>query len=308
MKKLKPILFEENLFSLQTINKESIDNKIIIEKRKRFQLYNALDYILSMTTYFDFFSEDAFLIVLNAISLTSLSKKRLVTTEDLLFCFFIDEKNIKKILNDFFINHSNNLIKSKESKSSIKQKKGNIFFSVYKNFKEVVFKFSNLLSNEKEFDLFLNDFSYSYELLNIFEKATENALIRFKTPIITPEILFITLMEEERTKANLLIKKIIKREKDFYLLRFKLLKKLHNEENLIKSDIKTNYLYFAYLLKSQLSELEFKTLCENNYHPLGIFYFRNFLIQEILKIDLSDLIIKDIYTSIHKSSKRHFKT
>lgn len=115
-------------------------------------------------------------------------------------------------------------------------------------------------------------------------------------------------MEEERTKANLLIKKIIKREKDFYLLRFKLLKKLHNEENLIKSDIKTNYLYFAYLLKSQLSELEFKTLCENNYHPLGIFYFRNFLIQEILKIDLSDLIIKDIYTSIHKSSKRHFKT
>jgi hypothetical protein len=48
------------------------------------------------------------------------------------------------------------------------------------------------------------------EMNQLFEKTIDNALNRFKTPVVTPEVLFITLMEERTSKAGKIIKKVLK--------------------------------------------------------------------------------------------------
>jgi len=50
-----------NIVNIPSIS--NLSEKIVIEKRKRYQTYMALDYILSAVTYFDFFSYDTFQIV-----------------------------------------------------------------------------------------------------------------------------------------------------------------------------------------------------------------------------------------------------
>jgi hypothetical protein len=70
----------------------------------------------------------------------------------------------------------------------------------------------------------------SYELNLLFEKSAENSLTRFKTPVITPEILFITMMEEKHTKVGKIIQKFLKTDTNWYLLRYKLIKMIHYQE------------------------------------------------------------------------------
>lgn len=87
----------------------------------------------------------------------------------------------------------------------------------------------------------------SYEVHFLLEKAGENALFRFKTPIITPEILFITLMEEKNTKVGKILNKILKNSLDWYLIRYKLIKRIHNQEMNIRGEIeKVNIILLIY--------------------------------------------------------------
>ena len=48
------------IIDLNTIKKDKVSS----EKRKRNQIYNKLDYLLSLTSIFDFFSFDTFKIIL----------------------------------------------------------------------------------------------------------------------------------------------------------------------------------------------------------------------------------------------------
>ena len=72
--------------------------KIESEKRKRHQLYNTLDYVLSNTTYFDFFSKDCFSVIKNAKIFAYLFSRSKLTTDLLLLSFF--ETDSKKTIDE----------------------------------------------------------------------------------------------------------------------------------------------------------------------------------------------------------------
>jgi hypothetical protein len=129
-----------------------------------------------------------------------------------------------------------------------------------------------------------------------------NASDRFKTPVITPEIFFITLMEAKNCKASKIIKKILSKESDWYMLRYKLIKNIHFEESHMRSDIIRNQRYFGYLLKSRLSKLEFLRLLELDLLGLAVSYFRTKLFRKALEINILAELQKDILISakIHK--------
>ena len=149
---------------------------------------------------------------------------------------------------------------------------------------------------------------YSHEVNKIFEKAAENALVRFKTPVISPEILFITIIEEKNTKAAKIIKKFLKDDVDWYLLRYKLIKRIHNQESNIRSEVIKNQHYFAYLMKIQLTDFEFNKLIENEALAKGVSLFRNTLISTILKIDIFEEIKAEIRVSMKLTNKRSYST
>ena len=279
---------------------KTISEKILLEKRRRHQTYMALDYFLSAVTYFDFFSSDAFKVVKNAKYLAQICNTN-VTSELLLLPFFSYPSDVSKILGDFNITEQQieTIVASLQP-----QKKENFFAKQKKVFQQNLNLVKGFFVKET---LALNQkVKYSHEVNKIFEKAAENALVRFKTPVISPEILFITIIEEKNTKAAKIIRKFLKDDVEWYLLRYKLIKRIHNQESNIRSEVIKNQHYFAYLMKIQLTDFEFNKLIENEALAKGVSLFRNTLISNILKIDIFEEISEEIHTSMKITNKRSY--
>jgi len=268
--------------------------KIKIEKRKRYQVYTSLNYLMSAVSYFDFFSLDTFKISKKAKYIAQSFNKKEVTSEFLLLPFFETESDISKILEI----HNIKNIKVEELISFLNKKqleKTHIF----KQLSKKIFN-SKLFFNKK--------LKFSYETNLIFEKAAENALNRFKTPVITPEILFLTLLEEKNSRVGKLLKNIIKTDTEWLVLRFKILKKLHNQEVEIRREVSVNQQYFAYLLKIQLSDKEFEKLLEKKVLENSVSLFRNLLVLEILNVNIFNVLLKDIKHSIRLNNTRKYSS
>jgi hypothetical protein len=264
-----------------TNNLSSRKEKIELEKRRRNQTYLSLDYFLSIITYFDFFSNDAFQILKTAKSISLVYKQKNVSVECLILSFFYENSFFLDLLDLDNLNKKNFI--EKFLNEGFPFKKPNNSKNIITNFKNY-FRLSDksIVPN------------YSYEVNVIFEKAAEIALRRFKTPVITSEILFLTLLEENNNKQIKFLKKIIGNDLNWYLLKYKLIKSIHNQESSIREEVIKNQQFFAYLLKTQLTNNEFQKLLENDLLSLGVSLFRNTLISQLLQINLLEKLRRDI--------------
>ena len=297
-------------------------SKIIEEKRKRYQAYTSLDYLLNGITYFDFFSMDAFTLLKEAKYLAS-NLNQEFTSEFLLASYFLNESHpcfslIEKQFAhvDFYelflakifpvstenIKERNRLLK----KQALEKKK---FFAKFST--PFLLKIFNKIFNKKDSyngpRFIFHNKKDSRNTHRLFEKAAENALTRFKTPIITSEILFITMMEDKSNKVGTLIKKLFKNQMDWYLFRYKLIKIIHSQESAIRS-VNKNQQYFAYLLKGQLTGVEFNRLLERKQLERGVLIFRNHLIEDVLQLNILDLLFDDVKASIKLNTMRKYSS
>ena len=299
--------FESQKSTIETIA-EITAEKIVIEKRRRNQAYMALDYLLSAVTYFDFFSADAFKVVKNAKYLAQICNTN-VTSELLLLPFYTYGSDVAKISDVARILRSFGITQKRVETivSKFHKKKKETFFEKQKNsVKRIIQNIQGFFIKET---LSVNQtINYSHEVNKLFEKAAENALLRFKTPVISPEILFITIIEEKHTKASKIIRGFLKKEADWYVLRYKLIKRIHYQESNIRSEVIKNQRYFAYLLKVQLTDFEFNKLIETETLAQGVSLFRNTLISKILMVDIYDEISDEIYTSMKITNKRRYSS
>jgi len=287
----------------QNVEKNSTlmrEEKIFLESRKRHQVYTALDYYLSFHSYFDFFSMDSFNVAKYAKYLAQMAGKKIVTTDFLFLAFFYLESEIVEILEKYKLDKVEIAeFISKNYKKALKKdekKKKYLSFS-FKEFLENSM-FSFLLSSFEEETEFDYTIQYSLEVHHLFEKAVENAKIRFRTPVITTEILFLTLMEEKNSKAARLVDYFLPEKEDWLLLRYALLKKLHYQESCLKNKLKKNYHYFAYLLKTQLLDNEYQKVIEGDDFEEIVLFFRKKIIQKVLEKDLFQDIEQDVFSSI----------
>jgi len=297
MEKITPSDLKNSLESQKTTAE-----KIVIEKRRRNQAYLALDYLLSAVTYFDFFSSDAFKVVKNAKYLAQLCNTN-VTSQLLLLTFFSYPSDVAEFLKDFGI--TQNLVEN--IVYSFQEKKKETFFEKQKNSAKIVFQDIKGFFVKETLSLNQN-VKFTHELNKLFEKAAENALLRFKTPVISPEILFITLIEEKNTKASKIIRRLLRDDLNWYVLRFKLIKRIHNQESNIRSEVIKNQRYFAYLMKIKLTDSEFNKLIETETLPQAVSLFRNTLISTILKVDIFEELSYETYTSMKLTNKRRYSS
>jgi len=278
---VSPIVLSDHIDSTKTV-----ERKIELERRRRHQAYTALDYHLSLTTYFDFFSFDTFQIAKDAKYLTQIEKGKNVTSDILLLAFFSKHLKISEILNNFGLKKESIF----EKVSSFSNKEDTIIENLVKKF-QISFpvSFQSLVLNTK--------IEYSLEVNHIFEKAAENAFLRFKTPLIGTEILFLTLLEEEETLAGKILKEIFPTDFDWFSLRYELIKKIYNQEAMIRTEVGSSQEYFAYLLKTRFSDFEFESLIASGYFSQSVLSFRNNLISEALKLDIYKSLEEEVYTS-----------
>lgn len=277
------------------------EEKIVEEKRRRYQTYKKLEYMLSAVTYFDFYSPTAVTIALHSKFLAQCCGRKIASSELLLLPFLAEDSSIAKLLNSFDLHES-----------SIGE-----YICEFNRFSERSFidnqiaKFKFFFHDLKD-EFFLKDFSLSSEVKNsrelnaIFEKSAENAFFRFKTPVVTSEILFLTMLEEKHTRVGKIIQTFIKNESDWYLLRYKLLKLIHADETSLRSNLKKSQLYFGYLLKTQLEESKFKTMLQNKAFSERVSIFRNKIIREVLDYDFREKFYKDVTRSIRLNNKRKY--
>jgi len=269
----------------------SLSKKVLLEKRKRHQAYITIDYLLGFLTYFDFFSNDTFQIVKNSIFFSKLLEKNTITSDVLLISLLDEKFELSKVLKEYNLSQESLLgIFSNTDSKTGKKNSFSTFFS--KKAKSEEFE-------EKEI-------IYSQEMNQLFEKIVENALYRFKTPVVTPDLLFITFMEEKTTKAGKLITKMLKNEANWYLVRYRLIKRLHSQEVLIRGEITKNQHYFAYLMKTRFSEFDFNKLIKNELLLTAVSFFRNFLVKDILKQNLFQTLGDEISHSIKINNKRKY--
>jgi hypothetical protein len=223
-----------------------------------------------------------------------LSTEKVIGSEFFLFSFLTLDLPIKKFLEDHNISSKEiGLLISSVNQLNSKvliDKKDFYFRKIFKDFQ---------LSKIKPL-------KYAHEVNLLLEKTAENALLRFKTPVITPEIFLITLMEEKNNKSGKLLKKLLKTESNWYLLRYKLIKRIHLQESEIKSKVKKNEHYFTYLLKICLSELEFNTLIEQNSLATGSSFFRNQVVYELLSLDFLKMLYQEIHNSLVNTAIRKY--
>jgi hypothetical protein len=265
------------------------------ERRKRNQVYVALDYLLSQTSYFDFFSIDTFQVAKYAKYLAQIVEETIVSSDFLLLAFFSINSPVCDILKKYKLTQQNI---------------GEILEKSYKKtpltpFKKKINFFTKFLETIRTFFPFFRDSIslssnqvYSLETEQIFEKTAENALTRFKSPVISTEMLLITLMEERDTKAGKIIKSFLENETEWYLLRYSLLKRVYKQEAYIRAEIPRNLQYFAYLLKIKSSDIDFEGLITKNQLLRGVSLFRNEVIRQVLSINIHDVLRKDVYKSI----------
>lgn len=304
----------------ENISFEIKQEEIAAEKRRRYQAYKSLEYQLSNFTFFDFFSADAFDIIKNSKFLSQIYKQKQVTSELLFLPFFDSKFEISTILEEFGFNENFiqnfcfNLEEISEQKSQVKNKLTFLLQQNSKNINKTNFQFVNVLAEVQKKFGFTNqveessqkEIQFSYEANQLFEKSADNAMVRFKTPIISPEILFISLMEEKNFLIGKLIKKELLDETNWYLLRYKLLKKLYNQEVIIKSEIKKSHQFFAYLLKTQISEANFQKLIEKKALEKAVSLFRNYVIKDVLKSNFLENFDVETHASIMTGATRYY--
>lgn len=284
-------LFSTKLFSsLGSYTLETVE-QIKSEKRKRNQAYYALDYLLSRITYFDFFSADAFEIAKYSKYFAQFFEKQTVTPEILLLaCFYCDSS-----LSDFLKPYNKSDLINTYFTSFLNTKSGNNFTTILNSLKQ-----QNIVNNE--------NVEYSRQVNQCFLKAAEIAVTRFKSPVITSELLFLTLIEDKNSSVAKLIKKIIGNDIELSLLRYRLFKHLHNQESNIRTEVSKNQQYFGYLLKTQLSEKEFDKLLESKAISTGVELFRNVLINQIMKTNIFESLFKEIKQSIKLTKTRKYSS
>jgi hypothetical protein len=304
----------------ENISFEIKQDEIAAEKRRRYQAYKSLEYQLSNFTFFDFFSADAFDIIKNSKFLSQIYKQKQVTSEFLFLPFFDSKFEIATILEEFGFNENFiqnfcfNLEEISQQKSQVKNKLTFLLQENSKNSNKTNSQFGNILAEVQKKLGFINqleessqkEIQFSYEANQLFEKSADNAMVRFKTPIITPEILFISLMEEKNFLIGKLIKKELLDETNWYLLRYKLLKKLYNQEVIIKSEIKKSHQFFAYLLKTQISEANFQKLIEKKALEKAVSLFRNYVIRDVLKSNFLENFDVETHASIMTGATRYY--
>jgi len=287
----------KKFFSLFAVSINELENisPIQFEKRRRNQAYCTLDYMLSRITYFDFFSADTFQIAKYAKYFAQYVNSKIVTPELLLLaCFYCDSS-----LSSFFSSYEIDDIIELLGLGKKKEKNDSNTFLNFSNFLES-FKNDSSLVNE--------DLEYSFQVNQIFSKAAENSLTRFKNPVITSEILFLTLMDEKNYPSFRLIKKIFKTEGEWYLIRYQLLKHLHLRESNIRNEVSKNQQYFAYLLKTQLSEKQFDKLIQKASLENGVLSFRNLLVYETMQTNLLNVLLDEVKKSIKITTTRVYSS
>jgi hypothetical protein len=286
-----------------------------LELRRRNQAEYMLNYVLCSRGIFDYFTFDAFQIILGAKYAAENIDIYSVTSEFMLLPFYTLNLPMTPFLKKYKVNFQS-ILNSIEDLNYFEKKKERSIVNFIKKKTKFIWRKIESYIQEKEILKFLftdpiyydEDISdFSEEMTSFIHTSIENACERFKTPIVSPEILFITIMEEKENRAGKIVNAFFKNETERQLLRYQLIKLLHKQEAAIKNGLEPDQYIYAYLLKTKLSEEEFNKLIDRNLLDSAISIFRTNLISDLLAVDFFGMLETEINLTTRRDRKYKYK-
>lgn len=157
----------------------------------------------------------------------------------------------------------------------------------------------------------IRDIPFSTELEEIFERLDDELFV-YKSPVISSETLFIAMMECRNSNAGKMIQKLCQNEMEWYVLRYRLMKRLHTQEVALRNE-PINQRFFAYLLRIQLTDQYFNRMLNRGLLSVALPLYRTELIFNSLTSEVSENLNKKLKEQVKESianstlmSKRYY--
>lgn len=335
----------DDLEMLQKNLKSLLLNQKNKEKRKRNFARFFFQRIYCQTTCIDFFSKDIINSLLFAKKIARIFKEKKLTSEIFFLALCLNPETYlatllknsgvlkHEIIKKYFLNKKYSTLSKLRLLSFEKQILDLItpvFFkqSFYKLIKLLFFPIlvtTNFLKNINQklnnrisfpiltviFKFFfynraLKDIQISDECCTFLENLMYFAKIKYKTPLITNDLLALAFLD---SKYSFFLKLLINNSEKLYQIKYSLIKNLHEQEASLKEDVPKNMQYFSYLLKNEYFEKDFQALIrkenllvKGNLN-LKTALLRNFTLKKIFKMGIFPILEKEIFQSIFISSK-----
>lgn len=286
--------------------KTTSDQKLFEQRRKQVA-YSLLNRSLGLTSIFDFFSQDAFTIVLNAKLFAQKSKTKLVHNEMLLISAVNSDLSMSQILQSYNLDR---YLLEKVYSQYVTKKEPALILNHKIFARKIIYildKVLNFLATIKisllNKDQYQPQPKFSEACLFLFEQAAQNAQKQFHTPVISADILVFTMMENKQLKIGQIFLSALKDQLEWLMLRYQLIKRIYAQEAGIREQLKTNHFYYLYLLKTQITDSKYDAICKNESLEHKALVLRTVLIKRALKTNLAKQITNLI---VHRPNKRKY--
>lgn len=287
------------------------------EKQRRNQIHTTMDYNFFATTVGQFLSKDALKIIYSGKLIAYLLGEKVVTTDMLLYGFF-DNKNTyfsafkigritkEKITRKLHKKWSKPLSLSSKIKNKILYPFQFFYYGIDSLiFKDTITNFlvkNEIISasfSEGEEIISSEQIIFGSGIYDILEYAAKIAKERFKTPIISSEILFIALLESSDSNAGKFLLEIIQTKESWLLLRYKFIRIIKKIEKILDMFIPSGLLYYDFLLRLYMSHRDFHKLLMNPiFHIFFVLKYRKQLLNKFLEINFLEKMKKQIYFNL----------
>lgn len=315
LQKFKKILNEQDNVDLSLKLKDNLitvllkaENPYLKEKRKRDQVYEALDLYLALETKVDFFTSDTINILSRSKIIPFILENKNLTSDMIVYAFF--SKNFHRFSKYFKeVNFTKVKVKKYLGKKWSKPLIGQnlLKFKVFAYFRYLLYKFENFFfSNINPLNYFnksnqtINTIKYSDELKEVLKKTIFKARFIYRTPIISSNILFLTLIEHKLSHSRELFIKLIPNIKSLVLLRYRVLSELYKTNVYITTMVTKSRLFYIFYGQMALDEQIFQNLIAR---PMRIQAYalrlRNNMIKKALRYSYSKYLKYLIYQDHH---------
>jgi len=149
----------------------------------------------------------------------------------------------------------------------------------------------------------IRDIPFSTELEEIFERLDDELFV-YKSPVISTETLFIAMMECRDSNAGKIIQNLCQSEMEWYVLRYRLMKRLHIQEVALRNE-PINQRFFAYLLRIQLTDQYFNRMLNRGLLSLALPLYRTELVLNSLTASVSESLNQKLQTQVKESIKNN---
>jgi hypothetical protein len=251
---------------------------IKLEKRRRIQTYLLLNRQISTTLPATFFTFDIMQLFAKYFRLKTDS---LITQNTLFLLFLTFQKEVKNliieflkeplIIRQFYLTCKSNFFVKKITKSYLKLK--NFSYQIVNQFLQR-YPHSN------------NSLHFTDNSLLCFKKLAQTGFEKYHTPLISPEIFFLTIVDNLACQKNLYLLNNFSTPFTLSLVRYQLLKSIYLHESMIRNKIPKSLHIFMYLLHLELPKKHIQTLFKTDAINRIILIFRNKMLLQLLLLNV----------------------